>query len=101
MDAATVDEQLPHFLLRLYKEIGNSRISQLEFVTAFNYQKHSAEAVQQILKRCPSQGDNALATCSKGPSYGVGRSAAPRGALDTQPDPVANNAAVHLNKTAL
>jgi hypothetical protein len=68
-------------------------------VTAFNYQKHSAEAVQQILKRCLSQGEDALATCSKGPSYGVGRSAAPRGALDTQLDPVANDAAVNLHDT--
>jgi hypothetical protein len=99
MDAATVDKQLPHFLLRLYMEIRNSSVSELEFVTAFNYQKHSAEAVQQILKSCPSQGDDALATCSKGPSYGVGWSAAPRGALDTQPDPVANNAAVDMHDT--
>lgn len=36
------------------KEIRNLRVTELEFVTAFNYQKHSAEAVQQILKRCPS-----------------------------------------------
>ena len=63
----------------------------------FNYQKHSAGAVQQILKSCPSRGDDILATCSKGPSYRGGWSAAPRGALDTQPDPVANNAAfAHL-----
>ena len=71
----------------------------------FNYQKHSAEAVQQILKSCPSQGDDILATCSKGPSYRGGRSAAPRGALDTQPDPVANNAAsahlMQLNECAV